>query len=86
MSFYLCGAAVVGWAEGGLVLAAAPRGYPAADVLHALWLMAAFSLVYAATRHEQLAAILDHSWRFGAKVTAVLLAVLGALVWMSRGL
>jgi hypothetical protein len=48
--------------------------------------MAAFSLVYAATRHEQFLAILDHSWRFGVKVTAVLLAILGALVWMSWGL
>ena len=57
----------------------------AADVLHAVWLMAAFSLVYAATRHERFLAILDHSWRFGAKVTAVLLAVLGLLAWMSWG-
>ena len=86
MSFSVCGVAVVGWAEAGLVLAAAPRGYPAADVLRAVWLMAAFSLVYAATRHEHFLAILDHSWRFGAKVTAVLLAVLGAMVWMSWGL
>ena len=58
----------------------------AADVLRAVWLMVAFSLVYAATRHEHFLAILDHSWRFGAKVTAVLLAVLGALAWMSWGL
>ena len=82
MSFSVCGVAVVGWAEAGLVLAAGG----AADVLRAVWLMAAFSLVYAATRHEHFLAILDHSWRFGAKVTAVLLAVLGALVWMSWGL
>jgi len=82
MSFSVCGVAVVGWAEAGLVLAAGGG----ADVLRAVWLMAAFSLVYAATRHEHFLAILDHSWRFGAKVTAVLLAVLGALVWMSWGL
>ena len=70
----------------GLVLAAAPGGYPAADVLRAVWLMVAFSLVYTATRHERFIAIIDHSWRFGAKVTAVLLAVLGVLAWMSWGL
>jgi hypothetical protein len=68
------------------VLAAAPGGYPTADALRAAWLMAAFSLVYAATRHERLLAILDHAWRFAAKVTAVLLAVLGLLMWMSWGL
>jgi hypothetical protein len=56
------------------------------DVLHALWLLAAFSLVYAATRHEQILTILDHSWRFATKVTAVLVAVLAVLVWMSWGL
>ena len=42
------------------------------DLLHAFWLVAAFSLVYCATKHEPVGAILDHSWRFGAKVAAAL--------------
>ncbi len=56
------------------------------DLLHAFWLVAAFSLVYCATKHERVGAILDHSWRFGAQVAAVLAAVLMVLVWMSWGL
>jgi Na+/alanine symporter len=71
-----------GSADGGPVFALGEI----ADVLYALWLLAAFSLVYAATRHEQIVTILDHSWRFGAKVMAVLLAALAVLAWMSWGL
>jgi Na+/alanine symporter len=71
-----------GSADGGPVFALGE----VADVLYALWLLAAFSLVYAATRHEQIVAILDHSWRFGAKVMAVLLAAAALLAWMSWGL
>ena len=56
------------------------------DVLHALWLLTALSLVYAATRHERIVAILDHCWRFGAKVAAVLVAAHAVLIWISWGL
>ncbi len=55
-------------------------------VIYAFWLLAASSLVYAATRHERIGAIADHSWRFAAKIGAVLLAVLAVLAWMSWGL
>ena len=53
------------------------------DVLHALWLLTALSVVYAATRHEPVVAILDHFWRFGAKVAAVLVAPQAVLIWIS---
>ena len=79
MSFSRCGAEAVRSGEDGLVFAAGGL----IDLVHALWLIAIFSLVYAATRHEQIAAVLNHSWRFGAKVTAVLTAFLGVLAWMS---
>ena len=79
MSFNLCGTAAARSAGGVGVFAI----LGIADLLHPLWLLAAFSLVYAATRHEQIVAVLDHSWRFATKVGAVLLAVLVVLMWMS---
>ncbi len=82
MSFNVCGQAAAHAAGDGAVLAAGG----VADVLHAVWLLAAFSLVYAACRHERIIAILDHSWRFAAKVAAVLLVLLAVLAWMSWGL
>ncbi len=79
MSVNLCNTAAVRSAGGVPIFATGG----VVDVLPALWLLAAFSLVYAATRHEQIVAILDHSWRFATQVGAVLVAVLAVLVWMS---
>lgn len=57
---------------------------------HQLWyslpLVVSISLVYAATRHEDMPSILNHALRFGAWIVAFL-AGLGVLLWwLGRGL
>lgn len=52
-----------------------------ADLFHLAWLVTVLSLVWTATRHERMRSILDHAWRFGGKVFAVL-ALVGVVVWL----
>lgn len=56
---------------------------PLALAIERLWyalpLLVAVSLVYAATRHEQVGPILHHAWRFGLWV-AVFMGVVAAIV------
>ncbi|QDU58735.1 hypothetical protein [Aeoliella mucimassa] len=42
---------------------------------YALPLVASVSLVYAATRHEAMPAILNHAWRFGLWILVFMLGV-----------
>jgi hypothetical protein len=67
-----------GVAIGALPLLAAWTG----ELGYAVWLIVVVSLVYTATRHERLSAILDHAWRFALKVVGLLLVV-GLLVWLA---
>ena len=53
------------------------------DLLMAVPLIVALSLVYAATRHEQMGPILTHALRFGAWITGFLLAIFLILVLVS---
>ena len=53
----------------------------------ALPLVVAFSLCYAATRHEEMDLILPHAARFGGWLTFFLLVAMGILEllnWMNR--
>ncbi len=53
---------------------------------YSLPLVVSISLVYAATRHEDMPSILGHALRFGTWI-AVFLAGLGFLLWiLGRGL
>jgi hypothetical protein len=51
------------------------------QVLYALPLIASISLVYSATRHEDMPSILTHALSFGSKVVLFMLA-LGGLLWL----
>ncbi len=53
------------------------------DLLMAVPLIVALSLVYAATRHEQIGPILVHALRFGAWIAGFLLVILLILVLLS---
>ncbi len=53
---------------------------------YALPLVVSISLVYAATRHEDMPSILVHSLRFGGWVVAFLLGLGVLFWWMGRGL
>jgi hypothetical protein len=53
---------------------------------YALPLVVSISLVYAATRHEDMPSILWHAVRFGASIAAFLLGLGVLLWWMGRGL
>ena len=52
---------------------------PLAALTGRLWyavpLVVSVSLVYAATRHEDVPSILQHAWRFGAWILVFMLAV-----------
>jgi hypothetical protein len=52
---------------------------------YALPLVVSVSLVYAATRHEDMPSILWHALRFGAWIAAFLLGLGVLLWWMGRG-
>lgn len=55
---------------------------------NALPLVVAVSLVYAATRHEQMEAILSHAARVAAWIVgfmAIVFAVITAFTWLVRG-
>jgi hypothetical protein len=57
-----------------------------AQMWYSLPLIVSVSLVYAATRHEDMPSILWHALRFGAWIAAFL-AALGFLLWfLGRGL
>jgi hypothetical protein len=53
---------------------------------YALPLVVSISLVYAATRHEEMPQILWHALRFGGSIIAFLLGLGILLWWMGRGL
>ena len=50
---------------------------------YALPLIVAVSLVYAATRHEQMGPILDHAYRIGIWIVTFMLVVLVVLLLLS---
>ena len=56
--------------------------------IHQMWyaapLIVAVSLVYAATRHEEMAPILAHAVRFGVWICVFMALVMGVLMLMSR--
>ena len=54
-----------------------------AQLWYALPLLVTVSLVYAATRHEEMKPILEHAIRFGMWVVVFMLVVLGVVVWLS---
>lgn len=54
-----------------------------AQLWYALPLLVTVSLVYAATRHEEMKPILEHALRFGIWVVVFMLVVLGVVVWLS---
>jgi len=54
-----------------------------AQLWYALPLLVTVSLVYAATRHEEMKPILEHALRFGIWIAVFMLAVLGVVVWLS---
>jgi hypothetical protein len=57
-------------------------------VWYALPLVVAVSLVYAATRHEQMKPILAHAWRVGVWISVfmgIVLAVLLVVSWLMKG-
>ncbi|HKD36775.1 MAG TPA: hypothetical protein VKB78_08235, partial [Pirellulales bacterium] len=57
-----------------------------AQIWYSLPLVVAISLVYAATRHERMAPILQHALRFGFWIVAFMAIVFGLLVWLTSGL
>jgi len=57
-----------------------------ADFWYAVPLIVALSLVYAATRHEDLKGIFLHSLRMGAILVAFMVGVFLILWYFSRGL
>lgn len=56
------------------------------DLWHVVPLTVSVSLVYAATRYEQMGAILTSAARFGSWVVGFMLAAFGLLYWLSAGL
>ena len=57
-------------------------------VWYALPLVVAVSLVYAATRHEQMKPILAHAWRIAAWIgvfMGIVLVVLFVVSWLMKG-
>ena len=57
-----------------------------AQIWYSLPLIVAISLVYAATRHEQMAPILGHAARLGLWITGFMGVIFGVLFWLSSGL
>ncbi len=62
-------------------------GLPLAVGIHRMWfalpLVIAVSLVYSATRHEQMRPILIHAVRFGVWIGVFMLAVLAVLLLLA---
>lgn len=54
------------------------------DLWYALPLIVSISLVYSATRNEQMGPILTHALRFGAWVVGLMLVVMLLLMYMER--
>jgi hypothetical protein len=54
-----------------------------AQLWYALPLLVTVSLVYAATRHEEMKPILEHALRFGIWVVVFMLVVMGVVVGLS---
>ena len=62
--------------------------FPINLLWYALPLVVAVSLVYAATRHEEMASILAHAFRVGVWIVgfmAVVFAILVAMLWWVSG-
>jgi hypothetical protein len=57
-------------------------GVGIAQLWYALPLLVSVSLVYAATRHEEMGPILQHAVRFGIWVIVFMVAVLGIVAWV----
>jgi hypothetical protein len=57
-----------------------------ADILYAVPLVIALSLVYAATRHEDLNDIFRHAFRMGGTIVIFMAAIFMILWYFSRGL
>jgi hypothetical protein len=57
-----------------------------AQIWYSLPLVVAISLVYAATRHEHMAPILQHALRFGLWIVGFMAVVFALLVWLTSGL
>jgi len=58
--------------------------FPVNFLWYALPLVVAVSLVYAATRHEEMAPILSHGLRVGAWIVgfmAIVIAIMVAMLW-----
>jgi hypothetical protein len=56
---------------------------PAAQLWYAFPLLVSVSLVYAATRHEQMGPIFQHALRFAISIGVFLILIFGILFWMS---
>jgi hypothetical protein len=70
----------------GLLIAAVCGGLWHADIWYAVPLVVALSLVYAATRHEDLKGILHHALRMGAILVAFMGGIFLVLWYFSQGL
>jgi hypothetical protein len=57
-----------------------------AQIWYSLPLIVSISLVYAATRHEQMAPILHHAVRLGMWIVGFVAVVFGILFWLQSGL
>jgi hypothetical protein len=56
------------------------------QMYYSLPLIVSISLVYAATRHEDMPSILSHAFRFGACIIGFMLALGILLWWLGKGL
>jgi hypothetical protein len=56
------------------------------QIWYSLPLIVSISLVYAATRHEQVLPIFRHAFRFGLWITGFMAVVFGLLLWLNSGL
>ena len=57
-----------------------------AQIWYSLPLIVAISLVYSATRHEQMAPILHHAVRLGLWIIGFMAVVFGLIFWLTSGL
>jgi hypothetical protein len=56
------------------------------QMLYSLPLIVSISLVYAATRHEDMPSILGHALRFGTWIVVFMLGLGVFLWWLGKGL
>jgi len=68
---------------GQLLANVQPIAWRDGELWYALVLIVAFSLVYAATRHERMLPILFHGSRVAVSITAFMIAVFAVLVFVS---